>query len=561
MAFMKKSLMALLSATSLFALSSASAQGVSLARYIPSDALVTLELGDFAASQKQLGAIAKELSTIDIFALTGEKWPAEMQKAGLSSPIDFISRGGIISLHWPAKMAQPQILLVAQPKAGLDKLVTRVFADLSKSTKTKKVTTLKEGAYRFYQEGTDTFYGYQNGIAYLSNDATALRGFLRRLGGSKEPNLLQDKVYSNTMNSVGQGVLRTYINFAGAATTVKSFVDLSSGSSSSKEGQLLANSLKTLGQFGGSLSVHATGMTSTSILFPNPNGGDAALYALLVPKMQKFTLPAMLPASASAVSEANFDLNAIYKYLNTWIGRLGGEGSPSINDLVLQSAGIDLNKNLLSWVGTEFAVVNFSTKKVADPTNPLSSLEGSAAYIKVKDESAAKKGIDLMIDALLSQSGPMESGDVGATKRGTTSVEGTDVVSVTSEGKGIWYAVKNGALILTASVADMKSALASGPRLASDSGYTSALKRVPSAISAFSYSPKPVIQSRLTIRQQLETGLLGLSGGTSVQRNQLVTVLTNVIDSLQKRSGIALGYTTFQNGKIISKSTQEVNWK
>lgn len=556
--------MALLSATSLFALSSAGAQGVSLARYIPSDALVTLELGDFAAAQKQLGSVGKELSTIDIFALTGEKWPAEMQKAGLSSPIDFISRGGIISLHWPAKMAQPQILLVAQPKAGLDKVVTRVFADLSKSTKTKKVTTLKEGAYRFYQEGTDTFYGYQNGIAYLSNDATALRGFLRRLGGSKEPNLLQNATYGNTMNSVGPGVLRAYINFAGAATTVKSLIDLSSGGSSSKEGQLLANSLKTLGQFGGSLSVDAKGVTSTSILFPNPNGGDAALYALLVPKMQKFTLPTMLPASASSVGIANFDLNAVYKYLNTWIGRLGGEGSPSINDLVLQSAGIDLNKNLLSWVGTEFAVVSFSTKssgKVADPTNPLSSLEGSAAYIKVKDESAAKKGIDLMIDALLSQSGPMESGDVGATKRGTTSVEGTDVVSVTSEGKGIWYAVKNGALILTASAADMKSALASGPRLASDSGYTSALKRVPSAISAFSYSPKPVIQSRLAIRQQLETGLVGLSGGTSVQRNQLVTVLTNVIDSLQKRAGITLGYTTFQNGKIISKSTQEVNWK
>jgi hypothetical protein len=574
---MKKPLITLLTATATLALSSAfsgaNAQSVSMARYVPSDALLTLELGDFAAAQKQMGMVAKDLDKLDIFALSGTPWPSEAKKMGIAGPIDFISRGGVLSLHFAAKTMQPQVLAVAQPKAGLDKAMGKMIADAMKPTKGKKVISLKEGAFRFYQEGTDTFYGYQNGIAYISNDSNLLRGFLRRLGGSKETNLMQSNAYNNVMNSAGNGVIRAYLNFATAGDVVKSFADLQG----MKEGVDIANSLRTLGQFGGSVSLTPAGIASSSVLIPNKNGGDTALYNLIVPKGQKFDLPAQVPANLTSFSAAQLDLQGIYGYLNNWVTRLGGKGTPSLNDLATQTLNIDLQKNLLSWVGSEYAAVSFKTASSvkSDPSDPMAALAGTALFVKTTDEAAAKSGMTLLVDAIIEQAANVSSAlPSSGTKpakpktagskpvKATLTLEGTEVTSLISEGSGVWYAVKNSTLIMAFSSDDMKRALASGPRLVEDAGFKANMSKMPADLSSLSYGPKPAVMTRLEIRQQMETVMATSSSNMSLaQRNKLTTGLVDFVDSIQKRFGTSSGYTAFQNGKIVTKGLQEVNWK
>ncbi len=578
---MKKTLITLLTATTALALSSAfssaTAQSVSMARYVPSDALLTLELGDFAAAQKQMGMVAKDLDKLDIFALSGTPWPAEAKKLGIAGPIDFISRGGVLSLHFAAKTMQPQVLAVAQPKAGLDKAMGKMIAEAMKPVKGKKVVSLKEGAFRFYQEGSDTFYGYQNGIAYISNDANLLRGFLRRLGGSKETNLMQSAAYNNVMNSAGNGVIRAYLNFATAGDVVKSFADLQG----MKEGVDIANSLRTLGQFGGSVALTPAGIASSSVLIPNKNGGDTALYNLIVPKGQKFDLPAQVPSNLTSFSAGQLDLQGIYGYLNNWVTRLGGKGTPSLNDLATQTLNIDLQKNLLSWVGSEYAAVSFKTASSvkADPSDPMAALAGTALFVKTTDEAAAKAGMTQLVDAIIEQAANVSSalpssGNTGAGKiakpktaaskpvKATLTLEGTEVTSLISEGSGVWYAVKNSTLIMAFSEADMKRALMGGSRLAEDAGFKANMTKMPANLSSLSYGPKPAIMNRLEIRQQVETVMATSSSNMSlVQRNKLTTGLVDFVDNIQKRFGTSSGYTAFQNGKIVTKGLQEVNWK
>lgn len=580
---MKKTLITLLTATTALALSSAfssvaTAQSLSMARYVPSDALLTLELGDFAAAQKQMGMVAKDLDKLDIFALSGTPWPAEAKKMGIAGPIDFISRGGVLSLHFAPKTMQPQVLAVAQPKAGLDKAMGKMISDAMKPIKGKKIISLKEGAYRFYQENSDTFYGYQNGIAYISNDANLLRGFLRRLGGSKEANLMQSAAYNNVMNSAGSGVIRAYLNFATAGDVVKSFADLQG----MKEGVDIANSLRTLGQFGGSVALTPAGIASSSVLIPNKNGGDTALYNLIVPKSQKFDLPAQVPSNLTSFSAGQLDLQGIYGYLNNWVTRLGGKGTPSLNDLASQTLNIDLQKNLLSWVGSEYAAVSFKTASnaaKADPSDPMSALQGTALFVKTTDEAAAKAGMTQLVDAIIEQAANVSnalpsSGNTGAgkiakpktvgskPKKATLTLEGTEVTSLISEGSGVWYAVKNRTLILAFSEADMKRALTAGPRLADDAGFKANMTKMPSDLSSLSYGPKPAVMNRLEIRQQVETVMATNSSNMSlVQRNKLTTGLVDFVDNIQKRFGTSSGYTAFQNGKIVTKGLQEVNWK
>jgi hypothetical protein len=576
---MKKPLITLLTATATLALSSAfssaNAQAVSMARYIPSDALLTLELGDFAAAQKQMGMVAKDLDKLDIFALSGTPWPAEAKKMGIAGPMDFISRGGVVSLHFAAKTMQPQVLAVAQPKAGLDKAMGKMISEAMKPTKGKKIISLKEGAFRFYQEGADSFYGYQNGIAYISNDANLLRGFLRRLGGSKETNLMQSAAYNNVMNSAGNGVVRAYLNFAAVGDVVKSFADLQG----MKEGVDIANSLRTLGQFGGSIALTPAGIASNSVMIPNKNGGDTALYNLIIPKGQNFALPAQVPANLTSFSAGQLDLQGIYGYLDAWVTRLGGKGTPSLNDLSSQTLNIDLQKNLLSWVGSEYAAVSFKTASSAkaDPSDPMAALAGTAFYIKTKDEAAAKAGMTTLVDAIIEQAANVSNALPSTTGTGkiakpktagskpvkaVTTLEGTEVTSLISEGSGVWYAIKNSTMIVAFSSDDMKRALVGGPRLADDAGFKANMAKMPSNLSSLSYGPKPAIMNRLEIRQQVETVMATSSSNMSLaQRNKLSTGLVDFVDAVQKRFGTSSGYTAFQNGKIVTKGLQEVTWK
>ena len=552
-------------------LSAAFAQSTpSLARFIPSDALVTLEAVDLAGAQTRLGQTGKELANLDIFAIAGVEWPAEARKVGFAGPLDFISREGIISLHLNAKTLDPQVLAVSRPKAGLDRGFAQFFADSLKPKAGKKPVILAEGAYRFVQEGKGSdasYYGYQNGIAYLSNNPQLLRNFLKGVQGKGSSSLLNNPAYSSAMNSVGAGTLRAYLNFSGGGDAARSLAALGG----SQEGAALAASLKTLGQFAGSVALRPDGVASSGVLIPNRAGGDALLYALLTPKAQKFDLVSSVPATATAFSAAQLDLRGFTRYIDSWITRLGGKGTPTLNQLAKQSLSFDLEKDLLSWVGDEYATATFNVGSSArtstlDPNDPLAALSGIAIYVAVTNETAARAGLTKLIDAGfgLSDTLGMSTGSESASskpKKSTKTISGSSVTVYTSQGSGVYYTVKDGALILTLTEADMVRALSSGIRLSESAAYKAAAARFPALTNAINYSAVPVPQNRQNIRSQIEQVLITSSGNLTVaQKNKLVTGLTNFVDSFQRRLGEGNGYSTLENGKVVTRSFQAVKW-
>jgi|GEM_PF-2974135 len=568
---MKRTLIAAALLSSSLLTAAATAQSApSLARFIPSDALLTLEISDLSGAEARLGQTGKDLSSLDLFALAGVEWPAEARKVGFSGPLDFISREGIISLHLNAKTLEPQILAVSRPKAGLDKPFAQFFADSLKPKAGKKAVVLAEGAYRFVQEGTGSsasYFGYQNGVAYLSNNPQLLRNFLKGVAGKGSSSLLSSPAYSSAMNTVGAGTLRAYLNFSAGGEAARSLAALGG----SQEGAALASSLKTLGQFAGSIALRPDGVVSSGVLIPNANGGDAQLYALLTPKGQSFNLVSSVPATVTSFGAGQLNLRGFTRYVDSWITRLGGKGTPTLNQLAKQSLSIDLEKDLLAWVGDEYATASFNTGSAAkastlNPNDPLAALSGIAFYVAVTDEAAARAGLTKLIDAGFGLSGSLgmttSTGKASSTpKKSTKTIAGSSVTVYSSQGSGVYYTVKDKALIVTLTEADMTRALSSGARLSDSAQYKAVAAKFPALTNTLSYSAVPQPQTRQNIRSQIETALTGASSDLSVtQKNKLVTGLTNFVDNFQRRLGAGNGYSSFENGKLITKSFQAVKW-
>ncbi|MBB6098388.1 hypothetical protein HNR42_001822 [Deinobacterium chartae] len=536
------------------------ASAATLTRYVPQDALMTLEVNDLPGTEQRLGGFAKELRALDLPGLFAEL--ANEPAFKTQNPGDLIAREAVISLHWSPKATEPGVLLVSKPKAGADKAIANMLrrtVDAQKKSKSGTVRQYKEGRYSFYQSEGFAF-GYANGVAYASSDANLLRGFLRRLGGGKEPGLSQSAAYASTMNTVGNGVIRAYLNFDAAGNTASALL---SKTDFSREAREVVASLRTLGQFGANLAVTANGLESSSVLTPNPKGSDKALYNLLLLPPQPLVSAAALPASAETFGFGRMDLPAFVRYMDTWFTKLGGRGTPGLTEMARQNLGIDLQSALLGWVGQEYAVVTFpqaagAPRKSSSATDPFADLQGFAFYLSAKNPAAASSGLDSLFGKLIE----MTAGEEDAPKLRSLTVAGVPAKALETEDFGIFYAIKGNYVTFTFSEADLGKALADGPRLADSAAFRNAIARFPKSVQALQYGGAPMLQTREAIRQQLTLALSSAGDNlTGAQQTRLINRFTTFIDAFQRRLGSQAGYTTVENGKLVTRSYQNINWK
>lgn len=512
-----------------------------LAQSVPDDAILTLEVRDLKGALNRMGAFRPVLVKAIQDAVGATNAAAVKTEKDV---LEFLGTDGVISVHINKKTFQPAVLFVTST-SGSAVAKRMMDSTLAADKKAGKVSTVKEGKYSFNQT-KDSAYGFQNNVAYLSTDPTTLRAFLRKLSGSAGSSLSASAAYKGVMGNVQNSNFKFYVNFNAAGDWIKAFAG------SDPLINAAVDAVKTLGQWGGGASVTAQGMESTSVFFPNKSTKDKALYSLLTYNKADLNAATVVPANVLSFSTSAADLPGFARYLDGWLNRVGDSNDPSVPaELIPELA---LSKNA-AWLGKEVAVVTLpsaSTVKLNSP-DPLESLTGTALVLEVQSQTAASKGMqDLLSQLTQSSEAPIDQQSL--------TVNGSTVTVLKDQDFSVYYTFKNNFMLLAFSEADIKALTASGMRLSDSTPFKNA--KYPKGAQSIEFSAKPPLQTRESLRSTLELALA--TGATDMKpkdQEKLVISLVNVMDNMQKRTGGSQGYTQFQNGKIISKSVQFVNWK
>jgi hypothetical protein len=587
----KKATSRLLTASLVAAAALASAgQAQTLSRFAPADAILTVELNDVAGMRSTAKAFVQQVESLQVYkdfikqlssSNTTDSKLAQQVLAG------FLDREGFISLHMQASdvaKGNARLIFAARPAQAAQNLMPRLIQEsLATAKKQKrKVTTIKEGSFTMYEvqqaDKSLLSFGFTGGLAYASNDAATLRGFLRRAGGAKGLTTLgSTAAYKTAMDAAGAGNVRIFANFRAIGDLVsKAAGDLPLDGFNLKP---VVNLFATLGQSATAVRFTKEGIETSQALIPDPKGGDAMLAKLLVPSRNvPLKAASMVPAGVLAFGTANIDINGYYDWLSVLVDKTGLNPG-GLDSFLKKQLKLDLKTDLFSTMTGEVATATFGLPNSMNTPGLQSTFGEAAIYFSVNDETAAKLGLAKVLPKLvesLNQVSETASGLAGAVgsdisttpatlKSETITVAGNEVVKYNfGEGIDILTASKGGYLILGSSKLAMEKALGDGPRLADAADYKKAVARVPAGAFnvGYSYSDTPT-SLKLTNDIFKDTLLLALQATADLSTRDsknLAAAVDKLLTFAAGRTGIQVQWTENTAGGSRTKSFQPVKW-
>ena len=220
----------------------------------------------------------------------------------------------------------------------------------------------------------------------------AVRGILRRAGGSDEASFADTPLFSNNEELLSRPGLNLALDAGVLAGTVESLSGSFTDAQTAPLADRLVRALRTLGSYAGTLGVGNGEVRLESQLTVNPAGGDPELAALLLSETSAPD-PRFAPRSAYSVTAATVPVESLFEYLNGW-ARLAGQagGQPLGLRQLARDAGFDLDVALLNWLG------DGSESAVLEPlgTDVTPYLYGQAQIfaIETRGEAATRAGLD-----------------------------------------------------------------------------------------------------------------------------------------------------------------------
>ena len=485
--------------------------------------------------------------------------------------MNLIDREGLVAVYINPKTLEPNVLSAARPNTGSDAMVKKMMAaslDAAKKSGSR-IKTVKAGGFPINtivspDLGAPISMGYQGGIAYAALDINTLGGFLKRVGGSKEPALASSSLYKTTMDSVGSATMRTYADLGQLAGLAKTAVQRFDLNEQGFKLQPLLNALTTLGRYGSAWKVSSEGLETTGVFAPDMRGGDAALYKLLTTvKDVPLTAAEVVPATALTFQTGSSDPQGFYDYINKLVdqSKLNPGG---IDPLLTKELGLNFRQVALEWMTGEFASATFETKPKPNASNAVSLLGETVVYIGASDEALAQNSLEAVLPRLVELGNKLAENEKALSyKPSKATIAGTEVTRYPiAQGLALTSAVSNGYLLIATSDDAMVAALAQGPRLNESAAYKAAMARVPANASGYAYADTS--RSFLVSSKQIEDNLtaalaLGADMRPSVAR-KLSQGLQKLMTFTADRVGPQVTWTEVKDGVIRTKSFQPVRW-
>lgn len=495
--------------------------------------------------------------------------PAALQDLG---PLDVIGRDAWLAVSASAFNPFPVVTLVARMSDDATNAFGRIIAENETGDAVQKLT---EGTVPFWvmllEEPDSPFqvlaYTQWDGVTMISTNPDVLRGVLRRMADRAEPAFTTTPSYDVTLGQLGDG---QFFGFMDLGTVAAAIAPFTRGLGFGPQIERLQRALTTAGTSGGVVRVVPEGVETMSIMVPNPNGGDEALYDLLTaggsydPASMRF-----VPRSALTATTNRTDMAGWWNYLNALVGSIPEIGIQSLDQALMDFLGIDLDATLFSWTGDHVAMITTGTTEVAQPGMTAENLLGEQVYaIAATDEAAAREGLsDLIGNVTLMVSAFADpTGGAGGAETAQRTVAGVtvDTYRITT-GIEISSAVTNGYALISTSSAAMDEVLEAA---ASDAGLSQVFDRlledVPEDATGLSLTDSRAAMEASALQLASLIQLGSGFGGASNLDFDAVTRASETVEGyllfVASRLGGSVSHSRVEVDRTVSKGRTAVTW-
>lgn len=258
------------------------------------------------------------------------------------------------------------------------------------------------------------------GFVVVATDPDLVRGALRRARGAGEPGFASTRLgsISGSMTDSGLGVT---LDLAAAADALELYRGVLG--EAPQAGPVLdrfVTTLRVLGGFAWHVTVDGGGVVVESVTAFDQRlaaaAGEDELLALLTCEGCEPTVPDLLPRDAVALSGGVYRVGALVDWLETWFADLREAGlvDADLRGTLEGALGVDLDDALLAWVGDSWHTAVLEVLG----TDARTWLQGLPAVVAVpvSSEDAARRGVGLWLEALgnLGEMGELLAEDAGA---------------------------------------------------------------------------------------------------------------------------------------------------
>ncbi|MCY4355340.1 MAG: hypothetical protein OXC09_11290 [Truepera sp.] len=551
-------------------------------RLLPSDSFLALGMQDIANHEAKVRVFLDELERQGVLSalsalfpndglessleLEGEL-PPELEGVGL---LDLLGQEAWVAVSASSFSPLPSVTLLTRTAPKATAAIGRLIAGAASE---QQVQALAEGDVTFYQAQLDTedfpnlvAYAQVNDVLTLSTNPDTLRGVLRRLAGSGEPNLASSEGYASTFGRLGSGNFYLYLDYAAIAALV---TPLGQGLGLDKLVSRLGTALDTAGTAASVVRITATGFSSEGAQALNSSSNDPDLLSLLSnPNPVSREALAFAPATALSFAAIRTDLTGWWDYLNDLTSSTLDLEGDLLNSLI-ELLGIDLRSTFFDWAGSQVATISTGAAAVVEPGVAVNNLLGETVYlIETTDPAAAQAGLDQLLAAVgegvAAFSDP--SGGAGNLSISTRDMAGVKVTRIAViPGMTLSYAVAdNFALIATSanSIDAVLSAFASGVSLRPT--LAPLLDEVPSDARSFTLADtRATLENaalQLTSQLQLTAGLGGASNLDFDAVMEASQALERYLLFVASRLGGSLSYSQVKDDIIFTFNRTEISW-
>ena len=549
------------------------------ARLLPSDSFLALGMQDIASHEAKARVFLEEFERQGVLSalsalfpnvessleLEGEL-PPELEGVGL---LDLLGQEAWVAVSASSFSPLPSVTLLTRTAPKATAAIGLLIAGAASE---QQVQALTEGDVTFYQAQLDTedfpnlvAYAQANDVLTLSTNPDTLRGVLRRLAGSEEPNLASNEGYASTFGRLGSGNFYLYLDYAAIAALV---TPLGQGLGLDKLVSRLGTALSTAGTDASVVRITATGFSSEGTQALNSSSNDPDLFSLLSnPNPVSREALAFAPTTALSFAAIRTDLTGWWDYLNDLTSStldLGGD-----LDSQIELLGIDLRSTFFDWAGSQVAIISTGAAAVVEPGVAVNNLLGETVYlIETTDPAAAQTGLDRLLAAVgegvAAFSDP--SGGAGNLSISTRDMARVEVTRIAvTPGMTLSYAVAdNFALIATSddSIDAVLSAFASGTSL--QPTLAPLLAEVPSDARSFTLADtRATLENaalQLTSQLQLTAGLGGASNLDFDAVMEASQALERYLLFVASQLGGSVSYSQVKNDIIFTFNRTEVSW-
>lgn len=575
---------------SLSLLSSTLAQD--LARLLPSETFFALGVQDWASHQDKLQPYIDEFNRLELGQAFMKMADRERSSENGSSqtPITDAARAqDDVVKQWQETFGDINLLDIVGQEAWISLSASRsnpipgmtLLSKLSPAAASKfqqviteesaQAETLTEGNFNFYvltDNSSEAFntvaYSLQNDILMLSTNPDVLRGLLRQLGGSKDPNFTSSALYAQTLGQYSQANAYGYLDFS---AIIKIAAPFARQTGFNKLVDRLVKAFETAGVSAGVSRFTDTGIETQGFQAINPKGGDTSLTSLLTRKaVADQNRLQSVPANALSVSISHADLKGWWGYLNEIASsqpELGGD-----LDSILLSFGLDLKTSFFNWVGDQVATITTGVTEAVEPGMPASNLLGEIVYIfEATDESAAENGIGTLIQTISGQVAAFAdpSGGMGNTQQTTEDLSGIKLTTLNvTSGVSLSYAVNGGKAMLATSKESLRKVLESQNTFTNLEEVQGLLALIPEDASSFTLSNDRASlegsAGQIRSSVQMVAGLGGAAGLDFEATDALAGKLEEYLSFIASRMGYSMSYSQQEAQGVRSYGKSFIMW-